>query len=210
LDLGSYDPAEGAALVQTPRQVPRALSWHLLLSSLVVGVLIFSTFSAIWLLPLLDLRWTQDRRLAVARQSTGGMVTDVHTVRFGGRTAYGCTRYRFTFQAPDGTAVTSTSYRYRPTPSQDWTAGSKVTVEYDPADPRLSRVQGTSTGPIAPSVLTAAAVLGSLAGLALAVRRLYTRLRAIHLLRYGQPVASDHLLKFCNVDGSRIRLNDLK
>jgi hypothetical protein len=211
LGLGSYDPAEGAALVPTPRHVPRVLSWYLLLSSLIVGAVIISVFSTIWLLPVLDLRWTGDRRLTVAGQSTRGMVTGVHeTVILGGRAAYTCTRYRFTFQVPDGTVVTGTSFRYRQMGTQDWKAGSDVTVEYDAADPRLSRVLGTSTGPIAPSFWTAATVLGSLAGLALAVRRLYSRLQALRLLRYGQPVASDQLLKFCHVDGSRIRVSDLQ
>jgi hypothetical protein len=92
----------------------------------------------------------------------------------------------------------------------DWQPGSDVIIEYDSADPRLSRVQGTSTGPVAPSVLTAAALLGSLVGLVLAVRRLRIWLRTVHLLRHGQALASDQFLKFCHVDGSRIRRNDLQ
>jgi Protein of unknown function (DUF3592) len=211
LDLGSFQPAEGAALSPKPRRVPRVLVWHLVLSSLFVGTAIFAAFSAIWLLPLLDWRWTEDRRLESAAKSTRGLVTDVkETILLGGRYPYACTRYRFTFEAADGRRVTGTSYRYRPIRRHDWAAGSEVTVEYDPADPHVNRVQGTSTGPVAPSIWTVVVALGSLAGLALAGRKLCGRLRAIRLLRYGEAVATDEILKYYHiVDGSRIQPKDL-
>jgi hypothetical protein len=211
VSLGFYDQVEGAALVAPPRAVPRVLSWQLFASSLPVGAAVFAVFSIVWLLPVVDLRWMADAQISATGQTTRGLLTSTdQVILFGRRNPYTLTRYHFSFHLADGSVVKGTSYRSRPLQSEDYIATKQVIVEYDPADPHKSRVQGTSAGPTGPSIFAVGAALGSLVGLVLIGRRLRRRATTLRLLRQGQPVASDQLLKYSHVDGSRIHLSDLE
>jgi hypothetical protein len=136
-------------------------------------------------------------RLSQRKAEAQGWLEKVEATNFhegGGEHENGTPIYRceYTFRLPDGTPMRGTCYTLgekfrlpRAAPGQP-PPRLPVTVEYDPANPATSRIQGTRTSPYTPWVLLvllfpAIAFLVAAIGFALGRRRL-------HLLREGQAV----------------------
>jgi hypothetical protein len=105
-------------------------------------------------------------------------------------------RYDYSFRLPDGTRDLGTSYgegRRLPQPAEAPLPGRasppiRVTVEYNPEDPGLSRIQGMRTSPYPSEALFV--LLLPTAGLAVALAGLVVGRRRGRLLRDGHAVAA--------------------
>jgi hypothetical protein len=137
-------------------------------------------------------------RLDLHRQQAQGWLEGVAKTSFheGGDGDEGTTIYRcdYTFALPDGTQVKGTSYalgeRFHLPPAGPGGPAPRlpVTIEYEPGNPRLSRIQGTRTSPFGPWALFV--VLFPAAGLVVTLGSLWAGWSRARLLRDGEIAAA--------------------
>src|SRR5262245_7964882 len=165
-------------LAPPPRGMPLRLWCSLLAGPVTLGGsagFAFGMVFALFFVPATDPigMW----RLDLHRQQAQGWLEGVAKTSFheGGENEDGTAVYRcdYTFALPDGTQVKGTSYtvgeqfHLRPAGPGGPAPRLPVTVEYEPNNPRLSRIQGTRTSPFGPGALFV--VLFPVAGLAVAL-----------------------------------------
>jgi hypothetical protein len=180
--------AEIASLNPPPRRVPLGVWCHLMAGPVALGGSASFAFGMIFALVFGSATdpvgtW----RLARRSTQTRGWIDAVEATNWhegGGEGEEGTPiyRYDYRFELPDGSPVRGASYtvgqqfhlaQAAPNRAADPVA---VTVEYDPQDPRISRVQGTRTSPYTAWVLLilllpAIAFLVALGGLRAGHRR---------------------------------------
>src|SRR5438132_7325293 len=140
---------EWAKLAPPPRLAPPRFRWRWLVHPIwvLVGSGVFGGGCLASLAFALNTDPVGAWRLAMARREAPGRLEKVEDtgIAGGGMPIF---RHTYTFRLPDGTPLRGTSYAE----ASDSPQQEAVTVEYDPRDPRISRIRGTRTGFLPPLV----------------------------------------------------------
>ena len=133
-------------LAAPPRPVPLRVACRAMLGRLGgIGAIFLLVGLLMTLLFIGDIRPVAEARLLLPSATTTGTITHVERTNttVNDVTVY---RYHFTFRTPNEETFTGQSY----TVGQEWSAESRVTVQYVPAKPSIARIEGSqlSTAPM--------------------------------------------------------------